>query len=551
MKEYIIHPSSGNASVLWREAFREIRAREGGRVVFAPGRYDFYPEGCSRRYCYFSNNDEGVKTIVLDLAGIDGLEICGEGAEFFFHGRISPLVAEHCRDLSVGGMTVDFEDSFVSDADLEDVSEGVSYFRIGGKHAWRDGKLVFTGDFYDNLSGQLVFYPYDAVRNELVWDQKPVTLANRELLCRDGLIGFPYDFSDCGTKAFVIKHELRLCPGMVFSECGNVLVRGVSLHHAAGMGLLFQCSRDIRVERVRVCPRNRRASVSDDALHTADCRGRIEITDSFFSGTLDDSINIHGICRPLRTRDDFYYLDTGHFQQLGLPGAEGGDTLILLKNDTLRPYGEIKISAVAQLNKAMTAVTLDENELPEEFVPGDCAMISEVNHATLTIRNCRFAPLNGRGILASGLSDAEISGNTFHTSGAAVFVAGDAGFWYESGPVRNMVISGNVFDNCCYRRWISTREPVGVFPEIRRQEPGFYYHRNITVKHNVFRSSFRNVVSMRSVANAVVEDNEFIRDETYTFMEGEPTGYFFSGPVPSQVVFMDCGHCVDSGNVRK
>ncbi len=556
MKEYIIAPNGGNAVDLWREAYSNVLSGQYKRIVFSPGQYHFYPENCSQRYCYFSNNDEGIKTIALDLSGIDGLEICGDETELIFHGRISPVVAESCRDISIRGITIDFEDSFVSDADLVEISDdGISYFRIGGKHSFQDGRLVFTGDFYDNLTGKLIFFPYDTAKGELVWDKKFFAIANQGLHCRNGCIGFPHDFSDCRTNAFIIKHELRLCPGMVFSGCRDVHISEVSLHHAAGMGMLFQDCENIRVNNVRICPRNRRASVSDDALHVADCRGTIEITDSVFSGTLDDSINIHGIYRPLRVREPggkFYYLDTGHFQQSGLPGARAGDTLVLIKNDTLIPYGQLKVTSAVQLNKAMTAVTFDEKTLPAEFTSGDCVMISEVNHAFLRIRNCRFAPLLGRGVLASGLQDAKITGNSFHTSGAAIFISGDANFWYESGPVQNMLISDNIFDNCNYLRWTATREPVGIFPEIHRKIPGFYYHTSVTVKNNTFRSSFRNLVSMRSVARARVEDNEFIHDTTYTFAPGHESGYFFSDSVaPEQVVFMDCGECVVNKNVRK
>ena len=44
MKEYTIHPSAGvNAVELWQQAYREVHG--GGKIVFAPGRYDFYPIG--------------------------------------------------------------------------------------------------------------------------------------------------------------------------------------------------------------------------------------------------------------------------------------------------------------------------------------------------------------------------------------------------------------------------------------------------------------------------------------------------------------------------
>ncbi len=551
--EHVIHPpeSGKNSIILWQQAWEQVKNHGIRKIVFAPGKYDFFPGNCSRRYCYFSNNDEGVKTIAMDICAVDDLEITGNGAEFCFYGRISPLVAENCRNLKISGLTIDFSDSFVSDADMAAFENGTSWCKIGGKHDFREGRLCFTGDFYDNLSGVLNFYPYDTEKKELLWDSSSFSIPNRELLYRDGLIGFPGDLSRYGSKSFVIKHELRLCPGMVFDDCENISLSGINLHHAAGMGILCQCCTNIDISKVNIVPRDRRAGVSDDSLHIVECRGKIAVSDSKFSGTLDDSINVHGIYRPLKLREPgskFYYLDSGHFQQMGLPGARPGDTLELIKNDTLKPYGKIKVIDAVVLNKAITRITFDETELPAEFSPGDCAGVMEVAEAELTVKDCYFAPLYGRGILASGLKNVKICRNYFHTAGAAVFIAGDAGFWYESGPVENAEIYGNTFDNCSYRRWISSREPVGVFPEITTAVPDFCFHGNITVKNNVFISSFRNLVSMRSVKNAVITGNTFTPDGTYKFMPGYDTGYFFSGTVPEQMAFMDCACVVTEDN---
>ncbi len=551
--EYVITPPEAgkNAIPLWQDALAAVKSAGGGKIIFAPGRYDFFPEGCSQRYCYFSNNDEGVKTIALDIVGVNDLSVEGCGAEFCFYGRVSPLVAVHCRNLRVAGFTVDFADSFVSDADLAEESDGIAWFRIGGQHRFENGKLIFTGDFYDNMSGKLLFYPFDTEKNEFVWDAHAVNLSNSQLLEKDGLIGFRHDFSGFPTRAFIIKHELRLCPGMVFDNCTDVDLTGVSVHHAAGMGVLFQQSDNINISKLQVVPRGRRTSASDDALHLTECRGNIHISDSIFAGTLDDSINIHSVYRPLKERipgGHFYYLDTGHYQQSGLAGARPGDTLELVKNDTGKPYGKLKLTNAVLLNKAITKVEFDPAELPEEFVPGDCARVLESANAEVIVENCRFSTVNGRGILAAGMKKAIIRNNFFHTSGAAIFVSGDTVFWYEAGPVGEMEIYGNTFDHCCYRRWGATREIVSVFPEISTAVPGFSYHGRICVRNNVFRSPFRMLVSMKNTAHAEVVDNRFVIDDSRVYMPGSESGYFFADMTPEQVAFMDCPEVVVKNN---
>lgn len=100
-------PEAGKNSIgLWHEALAKAKELKEKEIRFSPGRYEFFPEGCSQRYCWFSNNDEGVKTIALDLLSLEDMTISGNDTELFFHGRISPLVAEECRNLKVSGLTV-------------------------------------------------------------------------------------------------------------------------------------------------------------------------------------------------------------------------------------------------------------------------------------------------------------------------------------------------------------------------------------------------------------------------------------------------------------
>ncbi len=536
-----------NAVLLWQQAL----ASGEKHIVFSPGRYDFYPDDCSKRYCYFTNNDEGIKTIALDLQGLDGITIEGNDTLFFFHGRISPVVASQCCNLTICGITIDFEDSFVSDADLVKRENGTAWFAIGGKHSFSDGRLSFTGDFYDNLAGVLPFAPYDKNKKELVYDRKAVAVANRDLLYQDGLVGVPDIFQMIETQSFIIKHELRLCPGIVCDRCENVTLRDITLHHAAGMGVLMQCCQDIMLDNVAVKPSTRRASVSDDAVHMSDCRSKINCRNCHLEGTLDDSLNIHGVYHPLKFRipgGKFYYLEAGHFQQAGIQAAFAGDTLELIKPDTCKPYGKIKLKAAKLINKVFTRIEFDEKELPQEYTRGDVARVMEAANAELEITNCTFKPLNGRGVLASGMSAVTVTGCRFHTSGAAIHVAGDAFFWYEAGPVEKMLIADNIFDNCCYKYNSSTRDAISILPDIQSREKDFFYHGDIKVVNNTFISAVRSLIAMDSVRKAEVCGNTFVQDNTYTVQEPDGCGYYFTKCDSPMINFKNCGECITDNN---
>ena len=538
-----------NASTALAPAIRA--AAEGDRILYFPaGEYHFYPEGCQGKFCYFSNNDEGVKTIALLLEDLENFTIRGENALLIFHGRISPLCAFRCRNLTVEGLRIDFEDSFVSDADLVKRADGVAWFRFFGKYRVEDGKLVFTGDFFDNLSGRLPFYPYNRERRELPPDYRVITVKNHNIRFRDGLVGVEDRFADAKTDAFMVKHEMRLCPGMVFDGCENVLVRNVFLHHAAGMGLLIQNSQDCRVDGLIVEPRGRRAAVSDDALHITDCRGKLRIENCRLAGTLDDSINVHGVFRKLKCRipgGKMYYLEAGHYQQMGVFNVKPGDTMRLFDRKSGRSTGDIRLDSVRPITRAFVIVDFDESKLPEGFVQGDPALILDTM-AELDVVNTECRSMNGRGVLASGMKKVHISGCHFHTAGAGVFISGDWSFWYESGPVEEAVIENNFFDNCNYGIHGATQEPMSVFPELAALTENYFYHGTIRVRNNRFRCAPRPLVSMMSVTEAEVTGNNFEPDDTYPFVPCAKPGYHFTKPDSPAAAFLHCGKVIEKEN---
>ncbi len=516
---------------------------EGKAVYFPGGTYHFYLPNCTGKPYFFCNNDESVKDIAIFLDELDDFTLKGGNALFLFHGRISPLVARRCRNLRIEGIRIDFEESFVSDANLIRREQGIAWFELPGKHWLENGRLRFCDDVYDNDNGMLTFFGYDRKKNECLYNRASVSIINGGFLEKDGLIGIPDRFGDFPASEFIFRHERRLCPGMVFDMCDGVTLENVTIHHSAGMGVLCQNSADVALKKVRVVPSSRRVAASDDAVHMVECRGKLSIEECELTSTLDDSINVHGIYRILKTRTPggfFYYLDTGHFQQLGIAGARDGDSLELIKPDTHIPYHIAKIKRAVQLNKAMTRVEFEE-PLPEMFSPGDGARVWETAQAELTVKNCILRPLRGRGILVSGVKSAVISNCRIHSSGAGIFVSGGLDFWYETGPVGELRIENNIFDNCNYSHYTATRDALTVFPELSAMPEGFFYHGTISVENNIFISAERPLISMKSVAEVICRGNVLQKDDTYKTVLPSVQGYYFAIPEGGLAGFEHCG----------
>jgi len=81
---------------------------------------------------------------------------------------------------------------------------------------------------------------------------------------------------------------------------------------------------------------------------------------------------------------------------------------------------------------------------------------------------------------------------------SAILIENDAKGWYESGPVRDMTISGNRFFFC--------REPVIYFnPQNSEANPAV--HRNIRITGNAFALNSKVAIKARSTSSVSIKDN--------------------------------------------
>ena len=100
----------------------------------------------------------------------------------------------------------------------------------------------------------------------------------------DGIVRLTGAFSTLPTPGNVVSigGNERECPGIVISSCADVALSDVTIHHCGGMGVIAQCSENVRLERVRVTPSERDGqlrmiSTTADATHFVSCRGKIEL----------------------------------------------------------------------------------------------------------------------------------------------------------------------------------------------------------------------------------------------------------------------------------
>lgn len=148
---------------LIREILREHPQGEI-RLEFESGVYDFYPEEAEERFLRVSNNDNGTKRIAFLLDGMRRVTICGNDTEFRFHGAIVPFYIANCEEVTLRGLTFDYDLPFVLEGRViarHPEIRGVD-LKITSGNPVRvvDGALHFSGYDWERTQGDnIVFDP--------------------------------------------------------------------------------------------------------------------------------------------------------------------------------------------------------------------------------------------------------------------------------------------------------------------------------------------------------------------------------------------------------
>jgi polygalacturonase len=185
-----------------------------------------------------------------------------------------------------------------------------------------------------------------------------------------------------------------------------------------------------------------------------------------------------------------------HHQTYGLEAFFKGDAIAYIKAATLLPYGSGIVKRATMINKRIMELEM-ETAIPEglnqEFVLENITWTP-----SLTIRNSHFERTNTRGILVTTRKKVLIENNRFVRTGMhAILIANDASSWYESGPVTDVLIQNNRFEECGYNS-----EPgnavISIAPENHELVPNQYVHRNIRIRNNYFKVYDAPLVQARS-----------------------------------------------------
>jgi hypothetical protein len=540
-------PDGSDTTPFVRAAVEQIRQGSVAKLVFPPGRYDFWPDHAEEKYLFVSNNDEGLKRIAFLLTGVKNLEIDGGGATFVFHGRMMPFLIENAQSVTLKNFAFDYRRPFHSEGKVLALSSNSVDLEFSEEfpYAIRNGVLVFTdgqkssGAQTTVKSGEVIYdygslLAFDPLKRETAFMAKDRYGIGAGVVAQSiGLRKVRVTLDKVSANAgdiLVFSPKYREFPGVVISDSTGVRMTKVTLHHSGGMGIIAQRSADIFLNQVRVTPPpggKRIVSTTADATHFVNCRGKIEMVDCLFEQQKDDATNVHGLyARIMRIlAPNRFEVRLIHPQQAGVDFVKPGTRLELTQGPSMQTLGYAKVKTVQRLNKESTIVET-EDPLLADVKPGDCVADADANTAEVLIKNCTLRGNRARGLLLGSRGRMVIESNTFHIPGAAILFEGDSRFWYEQSGVRDVVIRDNTFDNCNYGVWGQACIDVksGIADEFK---PTTRYNRNITIENNLFRVfSPLPLLCVYSVDGLTFRNNRLERTQDYPADTGKPEPMF-------------------------
>ncbi|KXB08188.1 hypothetical protein AKJ55_01340 [candidate division MSBL1 archaeon SCGC-AAA382M17] len=536
-----------------RKALEVCVEENATKLIIPKGKYDCYPDMATEKYVRVSNNDNGMKRIVFPLEGLKNFEIDGQGARFIMYSQILPFNIEGCENITIRNLSIDWNKPFYFQGTVIATHESTNSFDL----------KVFEECDYEIVANELIFLekPGKAIRTwkqwampvkkDFGWEQnidwniwydskiKAPAYKGNECLLRSfneklniryhakeiepGVVRFFNAAPKLPQKGWVLiikgKKDLqRVSPAIHIFDDKNVHIENVDVHHAGGMGLIAERTENISLVDFNVVlpsGSDRMVSTTADATHFVNCKGMIGIDSCMFENMLDDASNFHGIYTYIIKLVDDYTIGVNrmHGQQTGFQFAEAGDSVRLSETKDMKSYAVLKVASVRSFNEEYMEITLDE-KVSDILRPSSVA--ENVSwQPDVQVKNCTVRRNRARSLLISTQGEVLIENNTFKTcSGQSLQFAGDATFWYESSPVRDVIIRNNHFKD--FGLGGGNSPVIAFIPELKFDgKPTHYYHQNVIFNNNTCEVFGRRLVIARSVKNFVFKGNTILPSKTY------------------------------------
>jgi hypothetical protein len=486
-------------------------------IQFQPGVHEFAVENAVRRPYFVSNacdNPTTPKPIGLLFEKVSHIRVEGGGVtgdrktEIRYGGRMIEIVNDQAEDITYSGLVFDLKRPTVSEFRVLGVTTNRAVIQIaeGSDYAVENGKFVWKGDW-----GTGGLYCQEVILEEgrcwrrdapQGWNEQgqsaamAIDLGGRK-------IQLDYGQKESGLtqgRHYQLRLGRRDSVGIHTTCSKNIVFRDCDFYALTNMGFVSQFTENITYQRVNVAPPAgtlRTCAAWADIFQFSNCKGELLVEGCRLSGMQDDAVNCHGTHLRIieKLADNQLLMRFMHPQTYGFAAYAPGDEIAVINHANLREYDKNPRRKVVQIearNEKDWLLTLD-GPVPS-FGPND--VLDNITwNPNLTLRNNHISIDPVRGFLITTRGKVLVEGNTFARCAlSAILIEDDAESWFESGPVRDMLIRGNTFQGC----------GISINPQTKSSKPEEPVHENIRIVDNVFDDAG---VSARNVKGLTVTGN--------------------------------------------
>jgi hypothetical protein len=497
------------------------------KLIFEDAVYKFFPEASYHRYVKISNNDNGIKKVAFPILQGSNIIIEGNNTVFLMHGELIPFLIEGVHNIAISGIDIDYDKPFTFEGLVVANNREAGWFdlKVSAENEYKivNNELFFRGyDWELGLGENIVFNPntkrpyYYASKYE--HNYHAGHLIAKEL--KPGLIRFSgihaQEVPPVGS-IWVDKGphgSNRLTPGFRLYNSQNISIKNVNVFAAGAMALIAEKCINVYLNAfdVKLADNSSRMiSASADATHFINCKGEIRLENCSFKNMLDDATNVHGTYMVVSNIINDYTVELKfkHFQQEGFDFANPYDTVRFIDRNTLFPILKTVVKDIKHINEATYQLTVQDN------INGIINLHSAVENVSwmpsFVMRNCEVKQNRARSILISTSKNVVVDSNYFSSMMAGIRICGDANYWFESGPVSNVLIKNNTFEEI----GIGGHNPQAILqidPVIKKEflKEG-YYHKNIVFENNLIKTFDPQIIYAISVDGLIIRNNKIIQ----------------------------------------
>ena len=518
LSRFFLNISDGDTVTLEKNRVYDVRREDS-----------FYKNGyyCSNTAKKHENPD-GSRYAAIFLKNKKNIVIDGNGATLLVHGKMTPLLFDNCKNVTVRNLTIDYACPTMSEFTvLSNDGESVvirinseCLFSVENNELVWHGEKNSEGGYYweDSAHGNRRHVKlYDPVTKQTKdFPRDDMTFEKIEIIDEQTLRLYPENKNAEFRKGCVYqtRNIVRDQTGSLFQRCTDLLFENVRIMFMHGLGIVSQFCDNVTFRSCDLTPKEGRTVASTaDFFQFSGCKGRLTVENCRAYGAHDDYINVHGThlrIVEINGEEKSMIVRFMHPETWGLQAFEKGDRLEFIRWDTLIPYGETVVENYEKLDD--TDIKLFVTAIPDGTVIGKDVVENATWTPDLHVTGCDFGPTSGRGILCTTRGKVVIENNRFtNLWGPALLIEDDCNFWFESGYTKEIVFRNNLVSGCDFGKTWESAPVIRYTPKIMKEDSSEFVHGKLILTDNVFEKSANGTHSiwLEYLAEAEIKNNRF------------------------------------------